>query len=780
MPDVEDRYRRACDLLPAVASRRTAGNAIDGYWLDDRHYFYLAEALDPAIDRVLDTPTLVDAETGALEALIAPAELFALLARHGFAGTLADLADAHFDLPQRDRLAVTIAGRTWLIDPVARAVLGEEDSSDPAIHSPDGSHAVVLDGENIALRDRTSGAIRRLTTDGVPDAPIGQHPQTGVNAVAYRRRPTPLGVWSADSRWFLTHRIDEGGLHERTLVENAPAGGGGPVAHRFKAPLPFGPLPQVTIVAIEVATGRIVTAQTMDMPIYAPVLQRTAWFATRDIVAYLWSDRHLRRHELVTLDLATGTERVLLSETTETGYLEYHPLIGWAPNVRLLSDTNEAIWWSERNGWGHLYLYDTVTGAVKNAITAGAWQVRDIVHVDGARRRILFTRCGQPGGSDYQNRELCAVNFDGTEFAVVVSEPGHDVAVRGGPIAPVGQEWPHRPSLTSPCVSPDARFVVVRTTNALVGNRTEIVRLDTGARVPLCAHDPAFDNGPVAPRLLDLTAANGTTPLKALLFLPSDFDPARSYPLLDLFYPGPQLSFQPRTYNSRIGFLARAFAELGMAVVIADSRALPFRSRDLHQCGYPQVSAPQVADQAAVIAQLCRDHPFLDETRVGVLGFSSGGEATLHALLDYPDTFQVGVAINGSYDPRNIIAVWPNKYIGPADAGVIDGQDISRRADRLQGRLLLVAADMDENVDIANTFKVADALVRANKDFELVVVPNQGHVMMLNDGYTTRRVFDFLAREMLGQTPPLGVELRFENYQVARMAKAAGLDGLWS
>ncbi|MBV8793044.1 MAG: prolyl oligopeptidase family serine peptidase, partial [Pseudolabrys sp.] len=336
------------------------------------------------------------------------------------------------------------------------------------------------------------------------------------------------------------------------------------------------------------------------------------------------------------------------------------------------------------------------------------------------------------------------------------------------------------PSFAPPCVSPAGRFVVVRRTDALGGNETGIVDLADGQHLELARNDPQFARWPVPPLALDLRAANGETPLKAMLFRPSDFDPTRRYPLLDLFYPGPQLVFLSRVFNSRIQFLAQAIAELGCVVLMTDSRALPFRSRALHQAGYPETAEPQLADQAAAVSQVARDHPYVDGGRVGVLGFSAGGNGAVQALLDYADTFHVGVAINGNYHLRNVIAVWPNKYVGPATPDILDAQDLALRADRLRGKLLLVAADMDENVNIANTFRMADGFARANRDFELLIVPNQGHVMMLNDGYTVRRVFDFLTRALLGDHPPTGIDLRFAPHQLARMAKANMLDSAWT
>jgi dipeptidyl aminopeptidase/acylaminoacyl peptidase len=778
---MRERYERAAAALPMSVLPRTPGNAVEGYWIDDHRYFHLAEHLDPALDRIIDTPAIFDADTGVGRPLISLPALAGLLsADRDTPVAMSELAGVQFDLPEPGLLAVCFSGDWRLVDLASeRIVKTEAGAADSELYSPDGKSACFLRGHDLWLRDRGTGEVRPLTSDGARHDAYAQHPEHGVSPVSYRRRPTPVGTWSRDSEWFLTHRIDERELPEAALVQNAPPGGGRPILHTFKFATPGDPLPLLTFVAIHAPTGRTVTAFAGEMPLFSPFSMKTAWFPDARTFCFIQSDRHQRRATLIEVSLETGEARALVSETVTTGYIDLHPILAAQPNVRRLTASDAVIWPSERDGWAHLYLCEGGEGGPISQITHGAWQVRDIVHVDEARRRILFTAGGIDPEADPGLRRLCAADFDGGRFQQLLSDTG-DVAVRAEPLAGLSQDRPFRPSFAAVGASPDGRYVVARRTHLIEGSRTVIADLETCGETLIAATDRAAGWADRGPRRFQALAADGVTTLHGALFTPSDFHESRVYPVIDFLYPGPQSAWHPRSFGSRIGCQAQALAELGFAVVMMDTRGVPFRSRTLHQAGYGQQLEPQLADHVAVVDQLCRRHAFLDPTRVGLLGLSGGGLAAARGLFDYPERFKAAVSIAGNHDSRHYVAGWLNIYGGPDDQEAWREQSSAAAAHKLTGDLFLISGDMDENVHPSHTLGLVDALIKANKDFDLLIVPNEGHVVLLTSPYVQRRVWDFLVRKLMGAEPPKEFELKFDPVDLASTGKATLRESMWS
>jgi dienelactone hydrolase len=570
----------------------------------------------------------------------------------------------------------------------------------------------------------------------------------------------------------LTHRIDDRALPELALVENVPPGGGRPALHRFKYPMPGDPLPMATYVAIHVPSGQVIAFNDVAAPVmvFSPFLMRMAWFCGDDQAWFIRFDTHFRHAELICLNLLQRSARVVLAESVSTGYIDLHSIIIGTPNVRVLRASNEIIWFSERDGWGHLYLHDAATGALKNQITSGAWRVRDIVHVDEHARRMLILVSGIDASEDPARRVLCAVNLDGSAFEVIIRRDG-DVYVPLTEPAGMDQDRPYRPSRLRPGVSPDGRFVIARNANASAGNVTELVELRGERNLVLASAQPA--SGETQTRHFTALAADGVTRLHGLIFLPSDFAESERYPLIDFIYPGPQVAHQPQSFRAVGGALAASLAELGFITMMLDTRGMPVGSRAFHQGGHGKLMEPQLADHAAVVKQLVSRHAFIDGERVGMIGWSGGGYATARALFDYGDVFKAGVSACGPHDVGRYAAMWSNKYRGPAGAaGYAEPQNIEL-ACKLVGKLMLISGDMDENVHVSHTLALVDALIRANKDFELLIVPNAGHDVLVTNGYAQRRAWDFFVRHLLGVTPPADFALSFEAHELARYARNA-------
>ena len=732
---MRQRYSRAVRrTAPRVAATRP-GVAAEGYWLDEDRFYFLAERFDPALGRLVEVPSIAHAQAQRVE----------------------EGSPLHGVLEE------------------AKPALER-----PALYSPDGRYACFIKGHDLWLKDRSSGAERPLTSDGATHHAYGQESESCLAVLSYRQRPYPIGLWSKDSQWLLTHRIDERGLPELTLVRHAPPEGGRPVLHRYKFPIPGDPMPMATYVAIHVPSGRRVSFDDFPAPVlaYSPLssFYGMGWFDGEETGWFLRLDRYSWNADLICLDLARGTGRIVLSETVSEGYLEFHQSMVGKPNVRTLSDTGEVIWFSERDGWGHLYLYDAATGTLKNRITQGEWLVRDLVHVDEGTRKVLFTACGVDPATDPARRSVCSINLDGSGFEVLLAHDGDLALARTDP-GGLPQDSPLYPSYVQPGVAPGGRFAAVRYSSFERGDVTQIVDLRSREGFPIASAPPVAGEAPARP--FSALAADGVTRLHGVMCFPFDFDERRRYPLIDYIYPGPHVAHQPQSFTSMKVAFASALAELGFVTIMLDTRGMPFRSRALHQMGYGQFLEPQLADHDAVVRQLCAHHAFLDGDRIGIVGYSAGGAAAARALFDYGSTFKVGVSVCGNHDNDVFAAMWSDKYRGPGPGERWAEQANTTAAHRLDGKLLLISGDMDDNVPVSQTLALADALIRANRNFDLLIVPNEGHDLLMTNGYVQRRVWDYFVRHLLGETPPASFDLRFERHEVDQFEKSFWRELRW-
>jgi len=767
------RYQRAVRLTAPRIASETPELAAEGYWIDNDRYFFLAEKLEASLARVVPVPSIAHCDTQTASEIVSVPTLADLLTAHcGGSVDLLALSTARFDMPDPNTLGVSAGGHDYRLDLDNKTVVEDKPSMEvPAIYSPDGRYTCFIRGYDLWLRDRHSGAERPITSDGAAQNSYGQQSETRLSALTYRRAPTTIGLWSPDSQWFLTHQIDERALPELPLIQNCPPEGIRPILHTYKFPFPGDPAPRATYVAIHAATGRLVRldAFPIDLMIFSPIVTRMVWFGGPGEIWFVRLDRYCKRAELIQFDLLRETGRLALSETAESGYIDLHTILILTPNVRTLRESNEIIWFSERDGWGHLYLYDAITGELKNRITAGNWLVRDIVHIDEQSRRMLFLASGIDPQADPNRRSLCAVGLDGSGFEVLHTGD-FDVYMPITEPAGLEQDAPHKPRHPAAAgLSPDGRHGVIRSTSVERGNLTEVVNLTTRARFTIAAAIPKGTEATA--RRFTALAADGKTPLHGVLFSPSDFNERHRYPLVDYIYPGPVPAQQPQSYRSANSGQARALAEIGFVTLMLDTRNTVIGSRERRQAGYGSLLEPQLADHAAVVRQLCERFAFIDTERIGIFGESAGGAATARALFDYGDVFKVGVAVCGNHDSSRYSSMWSDKYRGPGNGARWAEQANSAVAHKLRGKLLLMCADTDENVHLSQTLSLVDALIRANRDFDLLIVPNEGHAVMTTSGYAQRRIWDYFVEHLLGLTPPEDFEIRFEPHQLACFPK---------
>ena len=510
------------------------------------------------------------------------------------------------------------------------------------------------------------------------------------------------------------------------------------------------PLAQLVVFDVETAGRTDLEWRPLVSPFLTPIELNHIWWASgSDAVFFLDWARDRRSVRLVSADPSTGECTVLVEETSDTP-IDLNAFYYGPPNVWVGRDRQEIIWYSTGSGWGHLYLLDGSGDPIRQ-LTAGEWVVTDLVRVDEESRTAFFMGTGVEPSRDPYYHHLYAVSLDGGTPVLLTPED----AEHG--------EWP-------PWVdfSPDGQYFVDRYSRIDQPPRT-VLRRSTGELVAQVAETDVsalLTTGWRYPERFTAKAADGETDLWGMIVLPHDFDPAGKYPVIESIYPGPQATRTPHAFTDVVGESTRCLADLGFAVVTVDGRGTPGRSKAFLDAGYGRSGeAGVLADHVAALNQLAEERPYMDLDRVGIYGHSAGGYAAVRAMLEYPDVYRVGVASAGNHDQALTNVTWGERWIGPLPGPGWDTQANRTLAHNLRGKLLLVTGDLDDNVNPASTVQLIDALVAANRDFDLLVLPNRNHDFAgtwgtwNEDPYFTRRRWDYFVEHLMGEQPPRGYQV---------------------
>jgi dipeptidyl aminopeptidase/acylaminoacyl peptidase len=439
-------------------------------------------------------------------------------------------------------------------------------------------------------------------------------------------------------------------------------------------------------------------------------------------------------------DAATGAVRKVLNEKVDTFFESGNGMVNW----RVLFPSNEVIWFSQRDDWGQLYLYDLATGKLKHQITKGEGNVTQLLRVDTEARELIFQAVGKEKGRDPYFTHLYHIDMDGKNLRLLTPEDAnHEIS-----LADSGDFFVD--SYSTPATPPVA---VVRDAAGKM-----IMELEKADISKLTA------TGWTPPIPITVKARDGKTDIYGLMYQPTKLDESRKYPIINRIYPGPQTGSVGSRSFSAARADSRALAELGFIVVEIDGMGTPWRSKTFHEAYYNNMADNTIPDQVAGMKQLAERHPWIDIDRVGVWGHSGGGYATASAMFMYPDFFKVGISESGNHDNRVYEDDWAEKWMdllkkNPDGTSNYDSQATQSMAKNLKGKLLLAHGTMDGNVPPNNTLLVVDALIKANKDFELLMIPNAGHGFGAASNYMMRRRWDFFVRHLLGAEPPAGYEI---------------------
>jgi dipeptidyl aminopeptidase/acylaminoacyl peptidase len=458
-------------------------------------------------------------------------------------------------------------------------------------------------------------------------------------------------------------------------------------------------------------------------------------------LAFVSTSRDHKQETLRVASAADGAVRDVMEERVATQYESGQGAANW----RFLPASNEVIWYSERSNWGHLYLYDLATGKLKNQITSGDFVVTALLRVDEKARMLYFVADGREKGRDPYFNHLYRVGFDGSGLTLLTPEDAnHEVTF-----------------------SPSGRYFVDRYSKADAA--PVCVLRDAGGKLLAMLETADISKllgaGWKAPERITVKARDGVTDLYGLMFKPTGLDTGKKYPIVNAIYPGPQsgsLGVYGRSFAAARGD-AQALSELGFIVVMIDGMGNPQRSKSFHDAYYGNMGDNTLPDQVAGMRELAQRYPWIDIERAGIWGHSGGGYAAADAMFRYPDFFKVGVSEAGNHDNREYEDDWGERYQGllskSGSGGNYDDQANENIAKNLKGHLLLAHGTMDTNVPPYNTLLVVNELIKANKDFDLLLLPNRHHGFG-SEPYMVRRRWDYFVRYLMGAEPPKEYELK--------------------
>ena len=618
--------------------------------------------------------------------------------------------------------------------------------------SPDGNLAAYIDNYNLWVRNLYSNKKTQLTFDGYEDYGYS------TNNAGWIKNDGPVLKWSPNSDKIATFRQDARKVGEMYLTTTNV---GHPNLQKWKYALPgdenifeierlIVDLKSKKIIPLKIKNDYQRSTTTDHIAGRNGVLLDTQWKDDGSELAFISSTRDHKEAHLQIANSKTGFVKSIHRETTET----YYESGVRGENWRVLFDSNEFIWYSEKDNWGHLYLYDLKSGELKNQITQGKWLVRTVLHIDENERKIFFTAGGKEEGNPY-HVYFYKVNFDGTELECLTPEKGtHNVIP--------SEDWSYFTTTFSTTNNPPKTLLKNRSGDVL----KELASADISQ---------LLKNNWQKPIEFSVKARDNETDIYGLLYLPSFYNENHKYPVLNYIYPGPQ-SGSIGNYSfsvARRDF--QALAELGFVVLGVDAMGTPGRSKSFHDAYYGNMGDNGLPDNIKAIKDLSKEYKGMDIDRVGIWGHSGGGFASTRAILQYPDFYDVAVSSSGNHDNRNYEADWAEKWQGLLkyiDDDSSDGEenyDFRKTnydnqanqllAKNLKGKLLLAHGNLDDNVPPYSTLLVVDALIKENKDFDLIIFPNKRHGYGDMNNYFTRRKWDYFVKNLKGLEPPKNFKL---------------------
>ncbi len=574
--------------------------------------------------------------------------------------------------------------------------------------SPDGRWIAGIKDQNVVVTNRQTGGVITLSHEGTATDGYGER-----------------FWWSPDSTKLVALRTKQGQERKVYLIESSPKDQLQPRLHWYEYLKPGDRIPQDQPHLFDVGARREIP---LNNELFSNPwsIENVRWEPDGKRFTFVYNQRGHQVLRIIAIDAGSGAARTVVNEESST-FIDY----AFKQYAHYLDATGEVIWMSERDGWNQLYLYDAHSGRVKNQITAGDWVVRGVDRVEDQPRRLWFRAGGIRPGQDPYYIHYCRINFDGSGLVVLTEGDGTHTAD----------------------FSPDRRFFVDTWSRVDQPPVIELRRSEDGQKV--CDLERAdwsrlLATGWRPPERFVAKGRDGATDIYGVLYRPTNFDPNTKYPVVEQIYAGPQDAYVPKAFHPF--YPAQELAELGFIVVQIDGMGTSWRSKRFHDVCWQHLADAGFPDRILWLKAAAAQYPQMDLTRVGIYGGSAGGQNAMRALLDHGDFYKVAVADCGCHDNRMDKIWWNELWMGwPVGPQYAENSNVTQ-ADRLQGKLLLVVGELDRNVDPASTMQVVNALVKADKDFDLLVVPGAGHGAA-ETPYGKRRRADYFVRNLLGVEP---------------------------
>ncbi len=584
----------------------------------------------------------------------------------------------------------------------------DDEKEGSPVTSPDGKWTAFIKNDNVYVREVATGKEKQLSQDGTLSNYYSSYIQ-----------------WSPDSKSVVSCRIRPVEKRYVYYVESSPADQAQPKLHKQEYAKPGDELRFKVPCIFEVESGRRLIPST-ELFSHQYELSGPMWNADSKAITFEYNERGHKVYRVLEMSAVDGSVRTLIEEKEEK-YVNY-------PRIyrNYLSDGKRIIWSSERDNYNHLYLYDRATGKPLNQITKGEWYVRGVQHVDEANEVIYFSANGMKKGEDPYLIHYYKINFDGSNLVELTPEEG------------MHQCW----------YSSDYKYLVdvySKVDQAPIAVLRDVK--DGKIRMQLDKADISalLANGWKAPEVFSAKGRDGKTDMWGVIYRPSNFDPSKKYPVIEYIYSGPGDQYVPKTFSSYNWWMT-SLAELGFIVVQVDGMTTSFRSKEFEEVCYKNLKDAGLPDHIAWIKAAAQKYPYMDIDRVGIFGCSAGGQESTGAVLFHPEFYKAAYSACGCHDNRMDKIWWNELWMGyPVDESYSACSNVDN-AHLLSRPLMLVVGELDDNVDPASTMQVANALIKANKDFELVVIPGAHHTM--GEDFGEHKRYDFFVRHLMGVTPP--------------------------
>lgn len=722
---VED-YNRAYELREKYNSKHVFYSNVNPQWIDGTNLFWYVRNTPEGNEYVK-----VDAGKQKRTALFDQQKLSAALE----SSTGKDIDPMQLPIqrchvtPGADTLRFVYEGKRWCFD-IRRNRLTDEgqlpapgrqrhwmevddEKGGAPVTSPDGKYVAFIKNDNICVREVATGKETQLSQDGTPGNYYSSYIQ-----------------WSPDSKLVAAFRIRPAQKRYVYYVESSPADQLQPKLHKQEYAKPGDELAFKVPCIYGVENGKRLIPST-DLFSHQYEIYALQWNSDSKGITFEYNERGHKVYRVLEVSAEDGSVRPLIEEKEEK-YVNYPRIFR-----HFLADGKRIIWSSERDNYNHLYMYDRATARPTHQITKGEWYVREVQYVDEENQQIYFSANGMNKDEDPYLIHYYRIGFDGKGLTALTPEEGMHKAW-------YSSDYKYLVDVYSKV--DQAPVAVVRS----AADGKIVMPLEKANIAQLTA------NGWKAPEVFTAKGRDGKTDMWGIIYRPSNFDPAKKYPVIEYIYSGPGDQYVPKTFSSYNWWMT-SLAELGFIVVQIDGMTTSFRSKEFEEVCYKNLKDAGLPDHIAWIKAAAQKYPYMDIDRVGIFGCSAGGQESTTAVLLHPEFYKAAYSACGCHDNRMDKIWWNELWMGyPVDDSYKECSNVEN-AHLLQRPLMLVVGEMDDNVDPASTMQVVNALIKANKDFELVVIPGAHHTM--GEDFGEHKRYDFFVRNLMGVNPPAWSEV---------------------